>query len=227
MAMSRAAFPLTGFVMLFAALAATMRTAFHAGPENRTACAYKRPELSAGQSTLEASKLASPMLARVPSTAFTALAPGSSGPSSPVVDKIAPIAGTGLPLCQRLDAGSRIWIRLNYVKRRSDRSFTFHKSLLLPVNQDDLVVLDCGTEVKGSGSDTQGQTPLFVTELQVQGGRYILSGKMGVKYAWSPGTGGIIQFNAGRVLEVWLASASTYEKVLDMDLRPQQRKCYA
>jgi hypothetical protein len=124
----------------------------------------------------------------------------------------------------KLEAGTRLWIRLNSVKRQPGGSFTFQGSLLLPVNRAHEVLLDRGTEVNGSGSVSQGRTSLFITELVVQGARYILSGATGATDARPPGTGGAVQFDSGQVLEMWLASSSTYEKGPEMELQPQHRK---
>jgi hypothetical protein len=43
--------------------------------------------------------------------------------------------------------------------------------------------------------------------------RYRLKGESGAVNAQPPKEGGAVEFDAGRVLETWLVSVSTYEKV--------------
>ena len=62
---------------------------------------------------------------------------------------------------------------------------------------------------------SQGKTSLLVTELVIRRARYTLKGAAGATNARPPGTGGAVQFDAGRILEMWLASDSTYEKAAD------------
>jgi hypothetical protein len=141
-----------------------------------------------------------------------------------IESKAAPKAGNEHPAHFRLEAGTRLWIRLNSVNRQPDGGFTFQGSLLLPVNRANEVLLDRGTEVNGSGSLSQGRTSLFITDLVVQGTRYVLSRTTGSTHAQPPGRGEAVQFDSGQILEMWLASASNYEKASDMDVKPPQPK---
>lgn len=193
-------------------------------PPTQTAEAYTPSLPNVRQSSSISSRIRSSVPAKAPSMLSTTLAPRPSAPASSVESHVGPKVVTEHPAYLRFEAGTRLWIRLNSVKRQPDGSFTFQGSLLLPVNRANEVLIDRGTEVNGSGSVIQGRTSLFITELVVQGARYILSGATGATDARPPGTGGAVQFDAGQVLEMWLASASTYEKAPDMDLQPQHRK---
>jgi hypothetical protein len=110
------------------------------------------------------------------------------------------------PASLRIEAGTAVWIRLNSFSRQSDGGFTFRGSLLLPVAPAHTVPLDRGTLVDGSGVVSQGQTSLLVKEFVTHGVHYTLNNAGG-------GTGKTVQFDAGQVLELFLASASIYERV--------------
>jgi hypothetical protein len=65
--------------------------------------------------------------------------------------------------------------------------------------------LDQVTLAYGSGAVSLGQTSLLIREFVIRGARYTLSNAGG-------GTGKTVQFDAGQVLELFLASASIYER---------------
>ncbi len=85
--------------------------------------------------------------------------------------------------------------------------------LLLPVTEAGTTLLDGGTEVQGSGRTDQGRTSLVVKEFVLKGVRYVLQDGGSVGTEKSPGSGGAVSFEGGRVFEMWLAAASTYGAV--------------
>lgn len=149
----------------------------------------------------------------------------------------------------RIEADTRLWIKVNSVSRQPDGSFTFRGALLEPVKQAGTVLLDQGSGIIGSGRVSQGKTSLLIGEVIVGGTHYRLKGAVhaplapgarggsqgmhasptlgawaggsastgkaasGTRNTQPPGTGPAVEFDAGKVLETWLASTSTYEKV--------------
>lgn len=103
----------------------------------------------------------------------------------------------------QLKEGTRIWIFLSSVSQQPDGRFTFVGTVLLPVVQDNTVVLDRGAEVDGSGSTNQKQASVTIT-------RYVVAG---TPYAVNGSGGAAVQFDAGQVLEMWLASAASFSRI--------------
>lgn len=140
--------------------------------------------------------------------------------SSPPVKLRAP-SGTAMatpamvyPSIYRIAADTRFWIKLNAVNHQPDGSFTFQGSLLEPVTETGGALLRRGTQVVGSGVVSQGKTSLLVTQIVVGAHRYSLKGASGAN-ARGPGAGPAVEFEAGKVLEMFLDSASVYEKAAD------------
>ncbi len=121
------------------------------------------------------------------------------------------------PALLRLPAGTRLWIQTNSVNREPDGSFTFRSSLLLPMGEANATPLYRGTEVYGSGSANQSRVALSITEFVVAGAHYKLKGVPNVTNAQTSGTGATVAFDAGQVLEIFLASDSIYERVPEAD----------
>jgi hypothetical protein len=96
--------------------------------------------------------------------------------------------------------------------------------VLLPVTQSGAVLLSRNTEVSGTMTVRNGKRSLQILELLTAEAHYRLRSASGKANLRLLGAGGAVQFDAGQVLEMWLASASTYEKAPGMDLQPQQRK---
>lgn len=117
------------------------------------------------------------------------------------------------PSVIRIEAGTRVWIRLKSINPTADGDFRFQGSVLLPVTQAGLVLLDRDTELYGLGRVDRDRTSLRITELVSRGASYILKGEGGAMAAQSPGAGGALKFDSGHVYELWLGSASTYEKI--------------
>jgi len=115
-------------------------------------------------------------------------------------------------------------IVLSSINRKLDGSFQFHAILLLPVAQPGPVPLDRGAEVIGTGTMSQGQTSLAVTEFVVQGARFTLKDGTGAMKAETPGAAGAVRFDRSQVLEMWPASPSVYEMAPDTAAQPEPQK---
>jgi hypothetical protein len=124
------------------------------------------------------------------------------------------------PASVRIDAGTRVWILLKSTNPQNNGGFEFRGVVLLPVTHDGGVVLDQQAEVFGIGRVDQGRTSVRIMEFVWRGARYRLRGPSGAT-AKESGAGPVVEFNAGQVLETWLASVSTYEKVPGDAARPQ------
>jgi hypothetical protein len=85
--------------------------------------------------------------------------------------------------------------------------------VLLPVTQGASVLLDRETRVVGTGTVNQGRTTIRIAEFEWHGTRYRLRTGAVAASASGSGTGRAVEFNAGQVLETFLASASIYEKL--------------
>jgi hypothetical protein len=130
---------------------------------------------------------------------------GGSQPKPPVTTQ----AADHRPLLQ-FEAGAQLWIRLNSIRRQPDGSFSFRGTLLQPTILADSVALEQGTELVGWGTVNGGHVIVSVTEFTVRGENY------GLRSAGSatkkPGSGPAVELNPGKLLEMWFASASVYEK---------------
>jgi hypothetical protein len=115
------------------------------------------------------------------------------------------------PSFLQFEAGVRLWIRVNSITRQPDGSFSFRGTLLQPITLAGPVSLDQSTELVGSGTVNGGHVTVSVTGFTVRGENY------GLRQAASgvirkPGSGPGVELNLGKVLEMWLVSASVYEK---------------
>jgi hypothetical protein len=120
----------------------------------------------------------------------------------------------------QLDPGVRLLIRVVSISRQPGGKFTFRGTLLQPAGK-----VVHGTEVVGSAIASSGeQMTVSISELVVQGASYKLQN---VRVAGTPlpGTGPGVELADHRTLEMWLASASAYEKTTGIDaaLNDQRR----
>jgi len=120
-------------------------------------------------------------------------------------------ARTPLPASLHLAAGVRLWLALESFNFQEDGRVIFHGSLLLPLNSAGSSALDHGTEVSGFVTSTQGQTSVLLSEIVIRGLHYKLMSKPGAGNARTSGSGGAVQFDSGKVLEMWVSSDSVYE----------------
>jgi hypothetical protein len=110
----------------------------------------------------------------------------------------------------QFEAGIHLWIRVNSIRRQPDGSFSFRGTLLQPIILADSVSLDQSTDLVGRGTVNGGHVIVSVTEFTVRGENY------GLRSAGSankkPGSGPAVELNPGKLLEMWFASASVYDK---------------
>lgn len=122
---------------------------------------------------------------------------------------VTPRAADHRPLLQ-FEAGVQLWIGVNSIRRQPDGSFSFRGTLLQPIILADSGSLEQGTELVGWGTVNGGHVIVSVTEFTVQGENY------GLRSAGSTnkksGSGPAVELNPGKLLEMWFASASVYEK---------------
>jgi hypothetical protein len=88
----------------------------------------------------------------------------------------------------------------------------FRGVVLLPVTQSGATLLGRNTEVSGTMTVTNGKRSVQILEFLSAGAHYRLSGATGEANLRLLGAGEVVQFDAGRVLETWMATVSTYEK---------------
>jgi hypothetical protein len=110
----------------------------------------------------------------------------------------------------QFEAGVQLWIRVNSIRRQPDGSFGFRGTLLQPIILADSVSLDQGTELVGWGTVNGGHVIVSVTAFTVGGENYGL--RSAVSANKKPGSGPAVELNPGKLLEMWFASASVYEK---------------
>ncbi len=160
--------------------------------------------------------------------------PSKQASSRPAVYGYAPIAPRSttkvtsppppnLPASIRLEAGTRIWVRISSLVRKPDGTLKFEGTLFEPVTQKGQVVLIQGTGVSGFEKQSQGSTLLVITDLSPSGTRYTLMGAAVMKDTLSRGGGKALQFNAGQLIEMFIESAAVYEKVPDTTGQPVSR----
>jgi len=124
----------------------------------------------------------------------------------------APPGAAELPASLHLAAGARLWLSLESFNFQADGRVVFHGSLLLPLNSTGSSALDHGTEVSGFVTSAQGQTSVLLSEIVIRGSHYKLKSQGGVGNVRAAGSGGVVQFDSGKVLEMWVSSDSAYER---------------
>jgi len=112
----------------------------------------------------------------------------------------------------RLDAGTRVWIALKSVRPLGNGESRFRGVVLLPVRQSGTVLLGRNTEVFGHMTLTNGKRSVKILEFLSPEAHYTLRGASGVANLRLLGAGEVVEFDAGRVLETWMESGSTYER---------------
>ncbi len=125
------------------------------------------------------------------------------------------------PSVVRIPAGTRIWISLESRTAQNDGRFQFEGRLLLPVYVSNSVVLEKGTSAAGVGSISLGQTSVQITEFMVNGNRYRLRAGSVAGVPQAVATGKAVQFESGKVLEMWLDSAVVFESAGAPSAGPQ------
>jgi hypothetical protein len=85
--------------------------------------------------------------------------------------------------------------------------------VLLPVTQSGAVLIGRNTEVSGIMTAKNGKRSVQILEFLSTGAHYRLRSASGEANLRLLGAGEALEFDAGRVLETWMASASMYEKL--------------
>ena len=134
------------------------------------------------------------------------------GANAPAARAEHPPAIAGPPVI-RLDAGTRVWITLKAVLLRADGVSDFRGVVLLPVTQSGAVLFGRDTEVAGTMTVRNGKKFVQILEFLSAGSHYKLGSASGDANLRVLGAGEAVEFDAGRVLETWMASVSTYERV--------------
>ncbi|HXX17934.1 MAG TPA: hypothetical protein VEJ46_00890 [Candidatus Acidoferrum sp.] len=116
-----------------------------------------------------------------------------------------------LPPSVRLTAGTRLWIRIGFLARKSDGSLSFQGTLIEPVAQAYPLPLDRGAQVEGVETDKQGGTSLVLTAFVIHGIRYALKGPTS-EIKGQAGTGVTVPFDNRQVLETFIERDSVYDK---------------
>lgn len=114
------------------------------------------------------------------------------------------------PLRVQLPAGTRIWLSLDSVMPEAEGSFQFHATLLLPVTDSGITLVEKGAQATGSGQTIAKQTVIQITKI-VSRGRLLGLNSALTGVLKGPGTGNALHFEEGKVFEVFLDSASTFE----------------
>jgi hypothetical protein len=119
------------------------------------------------------------------------------------------LAAADRPAQLRFESGVRLWIRMSRISRKPDGSFGFQGTLLQPVLAGHFE-LDQGSELAGYGMINNGRVTVRVTGFTLWGASYTLQGASGSNRQL--GTGPAVEITPGKLLEVWFASSSVYQK---------------
>jgi len=117
------------------------------------------------------------------------------------------------PRTIQLGAGTRVWITLKAVLPRADGVSEFRGVVLLPVTQSGAVLFGRDTEVAGTVTVRNGKRLVKILEFVSAGSHYRLGSASGDADLRVLGDGEAVEFDSGRVLETWMVSVSTYERV--------------
>jgi hypothetical protein len=75
--------------------------------------------------------------------------------------------------------------------------------------------------VSGTIGTVGGKTTIQIHELQLNGVSYELTGAGGGMTMHAAGAGTVVEFDAGKVIETWVSSASTYSRRTDTPAPPK------
>lgn len=114
------------------------------------------------------------------------------------------------PTQLKIESGVRMLIHLVYINRQPDGSFSFLGKLLQPVTLAGGGSIGQGTKLTGSGTVNNGRAMVSLTGFTIGDATYVLQVATGANA--QPGTGPGTELSAGKVLEMWLASVSVYER---------------
>lgn len=126
-----------------------------------------------------------------------------------------------IPSVVLIPAGTRIWISLQAISPQDDGRSQFKGTLLLPVSTSNSLVLAKGTPVAGVCSIAEGQTSIQITELVLNGKQYKLRTEPNVRAHQTTPASKAVQFEKGKVIELWLDSAAVFEFAKSQSAAPQ------
>jgi hypothetical protein len=182
-----------------------------AGPTDNVVRPAQAPGISPSVNAADDSGLSSPEKETTMPAADDTSVRSPVAPAVPI-ETPAPLTvetqSAAYPSKLQFEAGARLMIHVNSITRQPDGSFTFRGTLLLPVALTGAVSLDQNTKLAGSGA-ANGRTA-SVTGFTVNGEDYGLQAANGSNK--QPGSGPAVQLDPGKVLEMWFASPSVYEK---------------
>jgi hypothetical protein len=127
-----------------------------------------------------------------------------------------------LPAVLQFAAGTRLWIRVFSISRQPDGSFNFGGTLLEPVSQAGLH-LDKDTVLSGSGNVKGNDVTVLIRSFLIRGVSYSLPGTIETLSPQTPGAGKALQFDDGQIIEMWVSSATVYEKAV-AEVSPSRAK---
>lgn len=127
-----------------------------------------------------------------------------------------------LPASFRLEAGTRLWIRLISLTRQTDGSIRFEGTLLEPVNEAGTLRLEHGTAISGFEVQKQNAISLVIVRFSVDTVPYTLKGETGTAASLSSSTGKALQFDQGQVLETFIGAPAVYERASGNPQQPQR-----
>ena len=137
----------------------------------------------------------------------------SRGVASAPEERAEPLPTTPAPAVITLDAGTRVWIALRAIRPKVEGVSDFRGAVLLPVTRSGAVLLGRNVEVSGTVIVRNGKRSVQILEFVSTGAHYRLRSASGEANLRLLGAGEAVEFDAGRVLETWMAAASVYERV--------------
>src|SRR5208282_253065 len=105
---------------------------------------------------------------------------------------------------------------------QTDGQFEFAGTLLLPVTASNLLILDKGIPITGFGVTSGTQTSLTITGFAFRGSHYKLQSHPSSSGLQKAASGKVVQFQSGKVVEMWLDSSSTFEPIPAPGTSPQE-----
>jgi hypothetical protein len=114
-----------------------------------------------------------------------------------------------------------VWISVKSVQPLTEGVSEFRGVVLLPVTQSSAVLLVRNTEVFGTVTVRNGKRSVQIREFLSAEAHYRLRSAGGETNLRLLGAGEVVEFDAGKVLETWMATESTYEK-LPAESRPPE-----
>jgi len=146
------------------------------------------------------------------SLSATPAGPAASSAHKTVGPNYKPAAGPSTLVPIYLPAGTRIWVSIESTTAQLDGHFQFTGTLLQAVTVSGVILLDKGTPLAGLGYRSVERKSLQVTECLIRGSRYKLRIAPGAAEL-PAGSGKVVEFEGGKVLEMWLETDTILDPV--------------